>query len=59
MNQDVIFIESAVQHEERFYCNRCFYNEEKNEKLDKYPKPKETKCYIGSRGYYRKLNVSK
>jgi sulfatase maturation enzyme AslB (radical SAM superfamily) len=52
-----IIFDNRTAKRERFYCRYCFYNtKDKNEKMRKYPKP-ETKCYIGSRGFYKLIEV--
>jgi len=53
---EIIFVKRHNEKSVCAYCYLCFYNgEDKNEKLIKYPKPKNTKCYNGSSGFYMQL----
>jgi len=49
----IIFLKKPNEKSARAYCYLCFYNgQDKKEKLTKYPKPENTKCYNGSSGFY-------
>ena len=67
-NKEIIFVESALEHSERFYCSQCFYHnneigfyseKKKNhrELLEKYPKPIGTRCLIGRVGFYKQSPI--
>ena len=50
---EIIFVKRPNEKSVYVYCHLCFYNgKDKKEKLDKYPKPKNTKCYNRSAGFY-------
>ena len=47
-----VFVKAEAMFE-RFYCGRCLYGgEDKYVMMNTVPKPKDTKCYKGSAGYY-------
>jgi len=52
----IIFIEKETSENTAHYCQFCFYNTLKKERLEKYSKPLNTKCYKGMKGYYIKIN---
>jgi len=49
----IIFVNRPYERDAYHYCYLCFYNgKDKKEKLDKHPKPDNTKCYNGAGGFY-------
>jgi len=50
---EIIFVKKPHEKTVHAYCHLCFYNgNDKQEKLNKYPKPENTKCYHGASGFY-------
>jgi hypothetical protein len=50
---EIGFVSVTDRHKYRHYCSRCLYGgKDKAKKLDEYPKPANTKCLMGSVGYY-------
>jgi hypothetical protein len=48
---EITFISAITQKNQRYYCWQCLFKDKSM--LKKHTKPSGTKCYIGSKGYYK------